>query len=135
MNFRTALSVITVTVVAAAGLASPAVAQEPSSSVVAATSASPTASASANPSANPSVSPDPSESPSDDAGLSNNQDGSVKTKDGVIESVGSLNHDNMQVIGAIISVFAALAGFVAILGKTFPPMRDMIRQSMRGSHF
>lgn len=131
MNFRTTLSVITVTVVAAAGSVSQAVAQEPSNSVVAATSVSPTTS----PNVKPSVSPDPSESPSDSAGLSNNQDSSVKTKDGVIESVGSLNHDNMQIIGAIISVFAALAGFVAILGKTFPPMRDMIRQSVRGSHF
>jgi len=71
--------------------------------------------------------------------LSNNKDkdkdGSITFNDkGAIESVGSVTTDTIKFIGAIVKVLAGAAGLIALLGKAFPAVKDMIHNIARGGH-
>ena len=152
MNFRTALGVAVTIVITSASLLIPATAgaQETTTEASAGQTATETPEKSTEttttaltPDAqdpNPDSKSDPNKDLQDLSNdLSNNKDkdkdGSITFNDkGAIESVGSVTTDTIKFIGAIVKVLAGAAGLIALLGKAFPAVKDMIHNIARGGH-
>ena len=156
MNFRTALGVAVTIVMTSASLLIPATAGAQETTTKASTEASAgqtatetpeksteTTTAASTPDAqdpNPDSKSDPNKDLQDLSNdLSNNKDkdkdGSITFNDkGAIESVGSVTTDTIKFIGAIVKVLAGAAGLIALLGKAFPAVKDMIQNIARGGH-
>ena len=157
MNFRTALGVAVTIVITSASLLIPATAgAQETTTTEASTEASAgqtatetpeksteTTTTASTPDAqdpNPDSKSDPNKDLQDLSNdLSNNKDkdkdGSITFNDkGAIESVGSVTTDTIKFIGAIVKVLAGAAGLIALLGKAFPAVKDMIQNIARGGH-
>ena len=157
MNFRTALGVAVTIVMTSASLLIPATAgaQETTTteasteaSAVQTTTETPEKSTEATTNASTPDTQDPNSDNKSDPNkdlqdlsndLSNNKDkdkdGSITFNDkGAVESVGSVTTDTIKFIGAIVKVLAGAAGLIALLGKAFPAVKDMIQNIARGGH-
>ena len=156
MNFRTALGVAVTIVMTSASLLIPATAGAQETTTEASTEVSAVQTATETPEKstettttastpdaqdpNPDSKSDPNKDLQDLSNdLSNNKDkdkdGSITFNDkGAIESVGSVTTDTIKFIGAIVKVLAGAAGLIALLGKAFPAVKDMIHNIARGGH-
>ena len=153
MNFRTALGVAVTIVMTSASLLIPtaASAQETTTTTEASTEQATTNATETTETTTAASAPDTQDSNTDSKSdpnkdlqdlsndLSNNKDkdkdGSITFNDkGAIESVGSVTTDTIKFIGAIVKVLAGAAGLIALLGKAFPAVKDMIQNIARGGH-
>ena len=153
MNFRTALGVAVTIVMTSASLLIPtaASAQETTTTTEQATTNATETTEKPTETTTAASAPDTQDSNSDSKSdpnkdlqdlsndLSNNKDkdkdGSITFNDkGAIESVGSVTTDTIKFIGAIVKVLAGAAGLIALLGKAFPAVKDMIQNIARGGH-